>query len=238
MLFDIHSHIIHDIDDGAENLEESLKLLEMLGQQGVDVVAATPHFYADEVDFKYYTEKVNKNFEILKNNLTPNLPKVIKGYEVRYFKGISGTSVVKELTLGGSPYLLLEFTYGQEITPKVVGDIADVYYNFGLTPILAHIERYYKYHGFKYALKLVEDGIAMAHVNASSFTEGYKRAALKLVDSGIATLIASDTHSVLARPPMFDEAKQVIAKNLGDGVAEQLFTNSERIYNEIVKLGK
>ncbi len=238
MLFDIHSHILPGVDDGAKTLEESLQLLQMLGQQGVDVVAATPHFYAESIDFAEHMDVVNEKYELVKQNISSGMPEVVRGFEVRYFRGISGTKAIKELTLGDSPYLLLEFAYGRDIDQKTVNEVADIFYNFGITPILAHLERYHKYKGFKDALKLVEDGIALAHVNTSSFSDGYRKMALKLIDSGIATLVATDTHSVQSRPPMMTEAKRVINKYLGDGVAENLFANSENLYNEIIKNGK
>lgn len=238
MLFDIHSHILPGVDDGAKTLEESLQLLTMLKEQGVDVVAATPHFYAEKIDFSEHLGLVKERFDLLKQNITPDMPSVLQGFEVRYFRGISGTSAIKELTLGGSQYLLLEFAYGKDIDQRTVNDVANIFYNFGITPILAHLERYYKYKGFKDALKLVDEGVAVAHVNASSFFDPYKKAALKLIDSQVASFIASDTHSVQLRPPMFNEAKRVINKYLGDGVAEGLFANTENLYNEIINSSK
>ena len=48
-MIDIHSHILPGIDDGSKNLRMSLGLIDMLIDQGIDTVAATPHFYADRV---------------------------------------------------------------------------------------------------------------------------------------------------------------------------------------------
>ena len=42
-LIDIHSHIVFDVDDGARNLEESLKLIDMAMGQGIKKIIATPH---------------------------------------------------------------------------------------------------------------------------------------------------------------------------------------------------
>lgn len=43
-MIDFHSHILPGIDDGSKSTEESLEMLDMLRAQGVDTVAATPHF--------------------------------------------------------------------------------------------------------------------------------------------------------------------------------------------------
>ena len=47
-MIDFHSHILPAMDDGSRNIEESLQMLRMLQEQGVERVIATPHFYADE----------------------------------------------------------------------------------------------------------------------------------------------------------------------------------------------
>ncbi len=232
-MFDIHTHILPNIDDGAENVEESLRLIEMLKSHGVTAVAATPHFYAEVIAFDEYHAKAEESFELLKSRLDDESIKLVKGYEVRYFRGISQTDNISKLTLGGSKYILVEFPYGQDITDRVVDEIADITYNCGITPVLAHLERYHKYHGFKKAVGLVDNGLAMAHINSSSLQDGYKRCALNLIESGVATLMATDTHSVLTRPPMINEATKVIAKNLGEAVVEKLFENSNRIYKDI-----
>ena len=43
-LFDIHCHIIPNVDDGAANPTEMKKMLQMEYAQGVRNIIATPHF--------------------------------------------------------------------------------------------------------------------------------------------------------------------------------------------------
>ena len=43
-LWDIHCHIIPAVDDGAQDLEETRKLLRMEYEQGVRHIITTPHF--------------------------------------------------------------------------------------------------------------------------------------------------------------------------------------------------
>ena len=42
---DFHSHILPHMDDGSKNPEMSSKMLEMLEEEEVCVVFATPHYY-------------------------------------------------------------------------------------------------------------------------------------------------------------------------------------------------
>ena len=42
---DIHSHILPGIDDGAKNVEESLKLISEMHKIGISKIIGTPHTY-------------------------------------------------------------------------------------------------------------------------------------------------------------------------------------------------
>ena len=43
-----HSHILPQMDDGADCVETSLAMLRESFLQGVDIMVSTSHFYADE----------------------------------------------------------------------------------------------------------------------------------------------------------------------------------------------
>ena len=45
---DFHTHILPGIDDGSSSAEESLAMLQMEKEQGIDTVVVTPHFYPQE----------------------------------------------------------------------------------------------------------------------------------------------------------------------------------------------
>ena len=51
-VIDFHSHILPGMDDGARNIDSALAMLEQIQTQQIDIMAATPHFYAskDRID--------------------------------------------------------------------------------------------------------------------------------------------------------------------------------------------
>ena len=55
-MIDWHSHVLPALDDGSRSVDESLALLRMLSEQGVDTVIATPHFYADRESLSSFLE--------------------------------------------------------------------------------------------------------------------------------------------------------------------------------------
>src|SRR5262252_1634898 len=42
-MIDIHSHILHGLDDGSKSLEESLEMLRVASAAGTTDIVATPH---------------------------------------------------------------------------------------------------------------------------------------------------------------------------------------------------
>ena len=43
-MIDIHAHILPNVDDGSNGMEESLKMLKDAEQQGITDVILTPHY--------------------------------------------------------------------------------------------------------------------------------------------------------------------------------------------------
>ena len=69
-MIDFHSHILPAMDDGSKNIEESLQMLRMLQEQGVERVIATPHFYADENPPDVFLRRRADAWEHLRAHLT------------------------------------------------------------------------------------------------------------------------------------------------------------------------
>ena len=42
-MIDLHMHILPGMDDGAQDLEQSVRMADMAADSGVSVIAATPH---------------------------------------------------------------------------------------------------------------------------------------------------------------------------------------------------
>ena len=110
MMIDFHSHILPEMDDGAESLETSLAMLRESKRQGVDVICSTSHFYADEEDPHSFLSRRGTAYLRLCSAMgdSPDYPKIVLGAEVLYFPGISVADEIKALRLMGTPFLLIE----------------------------------------------------------------------------------------------------------------------------------
>ena len=232
---DIHAHILPAVDDGAKDMETAITLLQMLKEQEVTHVIATPHFYPDEDNAEDFAQTIQKAYsDLIAEISNRDLPRVFLGCELRYFSGIGKSRAIKQFTISGTNYLLLELPYGAPITKIVLQDIIDINEQQGIMPILAHIERYSKVSGYKKLLKLIDDGYALAHVNAGGITDkAYIRVCEKLIKKGYASYLASDTHSIRNRPPLIKDALNIISQRLGRSVSNRFIIKSNQLLEEI-----
>lgn len=218
---DWHSHILPNVDDGSRDVAESLRLLEMLAEQGVGKVIATPHFIADNESVSAFIKRRNDSYNRLKEVANKGMPEIVLGAEVAYYSGISRLSNLKELCIDRTGLLLLEmpFSVWKEYTLKEVVEIATAK---NIVVILAHIERYLKFQPYKTLEQLMEIGVLM-QVNASYFAElRTRRKAISLLKKGGIQFLGSDCHNLTSRAPKLGTAYEVIKNKFGEDFVWQM----------------
>lgn len=214
-MIDFHSHILPNVDDGSRSVVESVKLLEMLSQQGAKTVCATPHFMATEQEPESFFEKRQASYEALLPELNSSLPSVRLGAEVLYYSGISRMSELSRFCIEGTKLLLLEMPF-HSWNEYVVKEVLELSCSGEFQVMLAHIERYLPYQSEGIWKKFLEYDVVMQS-NASFFL-GFrtKRKALKMLREGKTHLLGSDCHNITSRQPELGAARAVIAKKLGE----------------------
>ena len=235
-MLDIHSHILPGVDDGSKSLDESVKILEMMKEQGITDVIATPHFYAFRENLEEYLKKIQYSYNQLKSHIEGmNLPNVFLGTEVLYYYNIGESESVYNFTFGNTMYLLLELT-NSSIGADLFKDIRNLRDKKGIIPVIAHIERYHKSSNFRKLLKFIAKENIQAQVNASSlFDDNCTKITLKLIKKGYITYIATDSHSATGRIPMMNRALKFIPNHIGNHYSGALIRNSEKMLDEITE---
>lgn len=215
-MIDFHSHILPNIDDGSESVEESIQLLKMLKEQGVDTVVATPHFTATKNTPQEFFKNRQKSYDKLIAAIgdDSSLPKIKLGAEVLYYTGISRMQDLKSFCIEGTNLLLLEMPT-TKWSSSTVREVMELSCSGDITIALAHIERYLKKQDEWVINKLFENDVLM-QVNAPFFVKRCtRRKAIKLLKNGFIQMIGSDCHGVVDRPPMLSEARKIVEKKLG-----------------------
>ena len=220
-MIDWHSHILPGVDDGSHSTEESLQMLDILIEQQVDTVLATPHFFANEESVDEFISRRDRAYGELCSHMGERNIRVLPGAEVKYYAGISRMEDLDKLAIGDTRLLLLEMSM-TKWTDFTVHELTELAGTRGLKIVMAHIERYLGYIDLKTVRQLCENGLYM-QVNASFFERFLSRnKACKLLDSGLIHFIGSDCHNLTSRPPRLVPAYEWIGKKFGEDFVSQM----------------
>lgn len=139
-MIDIHSHIIPDVDDGAESFEDSVNIINALKKIGYNSFVATPHWI--ESNRQLYSDgKIHKNFEELKRILPQK--NISLGAEI-FFDEVAFNELKANrlITYPSKKAVLIEFSLSSEAAPMNLEEIIFRINSKSCLPILAHPERY------------------------------------------------------------------------------------------------
>ena len=219
-MIDIHSHFLPGMDDGSGSPEETLRMLRLSRQQGVDTIVATPHFYALQDNPDSFLKRRQEAWEKVAYD-PQTMPKVLLGAEVTYFAGLSRSEDLDKLCIGDTRLLLVEMP----LRPWSRHEIEDICAlpRQGFLPVMAHINRYMKRGQIPtYGHRLLSEGI-LFQSNADFFLEGMSRfRAFRMLKAGQIHFIGSDSHNMEHRISRMDEAEKVIRRKLGADALEHL----------------
>lgn len=223
-LIDFHSHVLPGIDDGSRCLEESVTMLRMLSRQGVRRVVATPHFYPNQDAPDRFLARRAKAEAQLREEMEkyPDLPELSIGAEVYYYSGISSSDQLEKLTIDGGNCLLLEMPTSPW-TERMYEEIEAIRDRQGLTPIIAHVDRYISpLRTCGIPGRLAEMPV-LVQANAGFFLRRSTGAmAMRMLKKGQIHLLGSDCHNPVSRPPRLGEAVDKIRSRLGAEALERL----------------
>lgn len=232
-LWDIHCHIIPSVDDGAQNLEETRKLLQMEYEQGVRNIIVTPHFRRQMFETPIRT--IRKQFSLLQqcvqelNDKYEGNMKVYLGCEL--YANMEMTRMLEEgtvSTMAGSGYVLVEFS--ENTKSSYIEERIHSLTAVGYRPIIAHIERYENLRSDLEMIRNLTDMGAYVQINAGSIlgNSGFftKRFCWKLMKEDLLHFVGSDCHDSKYRVCNTGEAYHAVCKKMGQEYADQIFTEN------------
>lgn len=196
---DIHNHILPGIDDGAKNVQESIRLIRGFKEIGITNLIATPHIMSNF--YPNNRETITGSLDELTNELLANGLKDISIEAAAEHMIDDNFEELLEQD-GVMPmrksYLLVEMSYLQqsinfdEATQSVMKK--------GFFPILAHPERYGYWHGNKAKYSAYKKKGIQYQLNILSLSDYYgpevHKVALNLLEHGLFDYIASDIHRI------------------------------------------
>lgn len=140
-MIDIHSHIVFDVDDGPTTIEESLALVGESYRQGVRTIVSTSH--RRKGMFETPEDKIFANFSQVKEAAEAKYEglEILYGGELYYSSDILERLEQRQVPrMNDTRFALIEFSM---TTPwKEIHTALSNVIMLGITPVVAHIERY------------------------------------------------------------------------------------------------
>jgi len=217
-MIDFHAHFLQDMDDGSKSIEESLQMLKLSYNMGVDTIVSTPHFFAYHESISTFLNRRNERLCNLTNALEgeDDVPKIVEGAEVAFYSGMCSDKELLWLCIGNTKCLMIEMPFCSW-SSLVKRELLSIIFNRGITPIIAHIERYFDYPQNSAVVEELLNHGAIAQINAECLISGtQKKRELKLIRERETVLLGSDCHNMNDRQPNLDKALKVIEKNIGE----------------------
>lgn len=217
-MIDLHTHILPAMDDGAKTVEISLQMLHMEWAQGVETVALTPHFYGDLECIDSFLTRRQHAYDCLREAIShlpdeeqKKMPNLLLGAEVSWLPYMNQWKGLEKLCYENTNYLMLELP----LIPwsgDVIHRLYELMNHTGITPVIAHIDRYWGHIDRRQMDELFSMGLPV-QISAEAFLHlGTWKKALRLLQQGKAHMLISDAHGITDRPPNIGAAMNVIQR--------------------------
>lgn len=227
-MIDFHSHVLPKMDDGSRSVEESVRMLELNYKDGVDIMVATPHYYARNESPTEFLARREKSYNMLKPELCDKMPRLIVGAEVLFFPGIARAEDVANLTIGDTNLLLVEMPFSGW-SQNMINDLRMLQSNLGVRVVLAHIERYMNIAKKQLFDELLDEDF-LFQCNADAFSSfSTRRLALQLLKCDKLHFIGTDCHNMRSRKPNMNQAVRVIQKKTPRGFLGFFNDNAKKL---------
>lgn len=218
-MFDLHSHVLPGLDDGAKTLEEAMAMLRVAASDGIKGIAATPHAkdvreagalalvyeHVDTLNRLGEEEGLSIRVHVgMENHLTEDLPELVAN-------GVA-------FSYGSGPYILVELPF--DSLPDYTDEVLTRLQGQGFTPVIAHPERQADIMNDPSIMgKLVELGM-LGQVTSTCilgrFGDEERKVAETLLRNGWVHVISTDCHRPTGpRAPRMAEAVTEAGKYIG-----------------------
>ena len=207
-MIEYHCHILPGIDDGAKDVETSLAMIEMMKEQGVDRIIATPHFYAHrEKSVAEFLKKRQESYEMINDKAA--IKDIRLGAEVAIENGISELPDIEKLAIEGTSIILLELPY-RDYSKWMSEEIYNVSAEYKLKVMLAHVHRYLEYYS-KEEIEGILSTKAIMQINNEAFSSWKeKKLAKRIIADEKQFVFGSDAHNTSNRKPNWDLLKKKV----------------------------
>lgn len=235
-MIDIHSHILPGVDDGAQGIEESIKMAKLYIENGINKVIVTPHYIEGAGSTNFAENKV----------VLEKLKKVFKeeGLDLELYIGneiyvtpdtLNHVMEKRAATLNETRYVLIELPMYD--IPRYMENIIYELCLKGYVPIIAHPERNIRIQENPNILYGFIIGGALAQINLPSLEGRYGEASKEtgelLLRHNMIHFIGTDAHSPRVRSPRIGKSLSIVKDIVDEEVFKEItYSNGQAVLED------
>lgn len=245
ILADIHCHLIPYVDDGAADIYDAKALLLEEYSQGVRQIVLTPHFRYRMFDTS--VEILRRHYDELRKWLIQNdmddlsvhlsreyycddrfkviLNAFAENRDLAIFDGNEYIPSEEILSIGNSRCILIEFS-SIKADEEEIKDTINKVLDAGLTPVIAHFERYQNLSSEFFAIRQIKELGAYIQVNVDALIGKDLRGrcvfARHLLKEELVDFVSSDAHNMTSRAPRLNKCHAYLKRKIGRRKADEL----------------
>lgn len=237
-MIDLHCHLLPGVDDGPATLDEALALARLAVADGIRCACLTPHIQEGRYpNRRSALERATHDFRQALDDAGIALD-VVAGGEVHLSVELLDLLAEDEIPFlgatGGYRVMLLEFPHNT--IPVGADRLISKLFGLRIRPLIAHPER-------NTAVMMQPERLypfvaqgCLVQVTAGSlagrFGQKVSDSAHRLVENGWVTVVATDAHDPVHRPPFLSEGKAALEKRFGEETATRLAVTNPRLILE------
>jgi len=227
-MIDLHCHILPGLDDGPPSLDIALKMCDIAVEDGISTIVATPHMLNGMFNItpQLVFDHVAEMSEALDKASIPLT--ILPGADVHVDSGLPDYLTRGDvLTLADQHrHILLELP--QDIVPRELGGLLFQVQLKGVIPIITHPERNIEIQQNPGLLNDMIQANSLAQITADSivgvFGSRVQECAIKLLQSRMAHLVATDAHNIEHRAPRLSQARKIVEETIGPEETTRIFS--------------
>ena len=221
-MFDIHSHILPEVDDGPKSWDVSVAMCRAAAADGITHMVASPHAN----DRYHYDRDYLQGLVHHLQGLVGDTPKILLGcdFHLSYENLQDAYAHPDRYVIAGTRYLLVEFS--NYSVPQNTSESFLKLGDRGITPIITHPERNpILRDNVQRVVEWAEQGCVI-QMTGSALTgfwgDRTRRAAHWLLEHQTVHVLATDAHDLEKRVPILSKSRDAAAEIVGHEVAEVL----------------
>lgn len=230
-MIDMHSHVLPLVDDGSQDLQESLEMIQQSAESGVKILVVTPHANQRGRFENYYGYDLKQKFRFLKQTVADAGIKIRLVFGMEIFSSPDLRELIENGLLAGlncSDYHLVEFPF--DAPPGYMYQSINAIFQSGGIPVIAHPERYTELQrnpGILY--DWIQEGVCTQINKGSifgSFGTAAKRAAEFMYEYDLVTCIGSDAHGTDTRTTDMSMVREYLRSHYGADYAKKVLRDN------------